>query len=201
MKPIEKVTYWRDPQLAGVEISQVSGSRHVFPAHAHDGIYAISMMASGGSYCLGPEKSCSLVAPGQIALISPNQMHSGVPVPGEQISYRMLYFDVNLMASAAAEITPQTHTIPEFGCLVVTDALLWRRLQHLFRVVHGRGGRLEKESAIMNVLAHLIPIHGNVKSKQAPRRCGGKSIQQAMAFLSENLDRKISLHIRELVNR
>jgi len=46
MKPIEKVTCWRDPGLEGLEICQVDGSRHVFPDHAHNGIYAIGMMKS-----------------------------------------------------------------------------------------------------------------------------------------------------------
>ncbi len=104
MKPIENITYWRDPQIRGFEICQVNGSRHVFPDHAHDGIYAIGMMESGGAYCLGAQKSYSLVSPGQVALINPSQVHSGVPVPGKRISYRMIYFEMQLMATAAAEV-------------------------------------------------------------------------------------------------
>jgi hypothetical protein len=72
MKPRENVAFWRDMTVEGVEICRVDRSRHVFPAHAHDGIYAIGMMLSGGSYCLGPEKAYSLVSPGQIALINPS---------------------------------------------------------------------------------------------------------------------------------
>jgi hypothetical protein len=109
MKPKEIVTYWRDPEIEGVEMCQVEGSRHVFPAHAHDGIYAIGMMQSGGSYCLGPENAYSLVSPGQIALINPNQVHSGVPVAGKRISYRMLYFDLNLMGRPPPKL-PDTLT-------------------------------------------------------------------------------------------
>jgi AraC-like DNA-binding protein len=193
MKPKENVTYWRDPEIEGVEMCQVEGSRHVFPAHAHDGIYAIGMMQSGGSYCLGPENAYSLVSPGQIALINPNQVHSGVPVAGKRISYRMLYFDLNLMGAAAAEIAGHAHAIPEFASMVVGDVVLWRRLQRFCRVIQGPGGRLEKESAILDALARLIPLYGNVRPKQSRSRFGGKSIRQATGFLSENLDRKISL--------
>jgi AraC-like DNA-binding protein len=193
MKPKEIVTYWRDPEIEGVEMCQVEGSRHVFPAHAHDGIYAIGMMQSGGSYCLGPENAYSLVSPGQIALINPNQVHSGVPVAGKRISYRMLYFDLNLMGAAAAEIAGHAHAIPEFASMVLGDVVLWRRLQRFCRVIQGPGGRLEKESAILDALAHLIPLYGNVRPKQSRSRPGGESIRQATGFLSENLDRKISL--------
>lgn len=193
MKPIENVTYWRDPELEGVEICRVDGSRHIFPDHTHDGIYAVGMMESGGSYCLGPEKSDSLVSPGQIALINPNQVHSGVPVPGLQISYRMLYFDMRLMALAADEIAQQSHALPEFACMVVGDSLLWRRLQRLCRVIQGPGGRLEKESAIMDAMAHLVAVYGNVASGKTPMKSSRKSVRRAEAFLSENLDCKLSL--------
>jgi AraC-like DNA-binding protein len=193
MKPKEKVAYWRDPDFEGVEMCQVEGSRHVFPAHAHDGIYAIGMMQSGGSYCLGPEKAYSLVSPGQIALINPNQVHSGVPVAGKRISYRMVYFDLDLMGVAAAEMAGQNQATPEFVSMVVGDMALWRRLQRFCRVIQGPGGRLEKESAIMEALAHLIPLFGNVKPGKYRRFRGCKSIRHAMGFLSENLDLKISL--------
>jgi AraC-like DNA-binding protein len=194
MKPKENVTYWRDPEIEGVEMCQVEGSRHVFPAHAHDGIYAIGMMQSGGSYCLGPENAYSLVSPGQIALINPNQVHSGVPVAGKRISYRMLYFDLNLMGAAAAEIAGYAHVIPEFASMVVGDVVLWRRLQRFCRVIQGPGGRLEKESAILDALAQPYPLIRQREAKAIPRSTfGGKSIRQATGFLSENLDRKISL--------
>ena len=193
MKPIENVTYWRDPGIEGIEICQVDGSRHVFPDHAHDGIYAIGMMESGGSYCLGPEKSYSLVSAGQIALINPNQVHSGVPVPGKQISYRMVYFDMRLMAAAAGEISRQPLTLPEFPFMVVGDPLLWRCLQRFCRVVQGPGDQLEKESAIMDVMSHLVPFCSNIKPESRPLRNSGRSIRHAKAFLSEQLDRKISL--------
>jgi quercetin dioxygenase-like cupin family protein len=90
MKSVQQVIYRRDPQLRGLEICEVNQSRHVFPDHAHDGIYAIGMMATGGAYCLGPDKSYSLVSPGQIALINPNQVHSGVPVAGKRISLQSI---------------------------------------------------------------------------------------------------------------
>ncbi|BBO70879.1 AraC family transcriptional regulator [Desulfosarcina alkanivorans] len=193
MNPREKVAFWRDMKVEGVEICRVDGSRHVFPAHAHDGIYAIGMMLSGGSYCLGPENASSLVSPGQIALINPSQVHSGVPVSGKRISYRMVYFDQNLMAAAAAEMAGKDRAFPEFASMVVGDAVLWRRMQRFCRVIQGPGGRLEKESAILDVLAHLISLCGNVTRGRYCRRRGGQSIRYATQFLSENLDRKITL--------
>ena len=193
MKPSETIIFWRDPDLEGIEICRVDGSRHVFPEHAHDGIYAIGLMETGGSYCLGPEKSDSLVSPGQVALINPGQVHSGVPVPGHRISYRMVYLDRPLLSAAADEIACQTCALPEFPRMVVGEPLLWRWLQRLCRVLQGPGERLEKESVVTDTMAYLLSFCHNVGSGGRSRPRGGRSIRHAKEFLAADLDCKISL--------
>ncbi|WP_155303373.1 AraC family transcriptional regulator [Desulfosarcina widdelii] len=192
MKAAKNVIFWRDAQIADLEICQVSASKHVFPNHAHDGIYAVGMMMAGGAYCLGPEKSYSLVSPGQVALINPGQIHSGVPACGSQ-TYRMIYFNMKRMAAAAAEITGRPVAIPEFACMVVGDPLLWKRLQRLCRVIQGPAGRLEKETAVMDAMVHLVTHYGNVKPARTDSRREGIAIERARDYLSANLDRKVSL--------
>jgi hypothetical protein len=90
MRAITNVQYGRDPDLPGLEIGRVSVSRHVFPNHAHDGIYAIGMMHSGGTYGFGPRRTDGLVTPGQLVLLNPGQVHSGVLLPDTDITYEML---------------------------------------------------------------------------------------------------------------
>ena len=177
----------------GIEMCRVNGSRHVFPDHAHDGIYAIGLMEAGGSYCRGPKKTDSLVAPGQIALINPSQVHSGVPVRGKRISYCMVYFDLALMASATSELFRRSPITPEFPCMVMDNRRLWRRLQRFCRVVQGSGGQLEKESALIDALAGMLPLCSPAPSIKPVRWGGGRPIRQAMEFLAENLDQKMSL--------
>ncbi len=192
MKAIDDVVYWRDTQVENLEICQVYDSRHVFPDHAHDDIYAVGMMLAGGAYCLGPDKTHSLVSPGQVALINPGQIHSGVPASGKQ-SYRMIYFDMALMAAAAAEVAGKPYRLPEFCAMVIGDPFLWRRLQGLCHVVQSGAGRLQKESAIMDATAYLVGTCGNVIPGRTTTRRTGKTIRIAKDFLAANLDRKISL--------
>ena len=192
MNAAKNVIFWRDPQIADLEICQVSASRHVFPNHAHDGIYAVGMMMAGGAYCLGPEKSYSLVSPGQVALINPGQIHSGVPACGSQ-TYRMIYFNMKRMAAAAAEITGRPYVMPEFACMVVGDPLLWKCLQRLCRVIQGPAGRLEQETAVMDAMVHLVTRYGNVKPVRTDSPREAIAVERAKDYLSANLDRKISL--------
>jgi AraC-like DNA-binding protein len=192
MKAAKNVIFWRDSQIADLEICQVTASSHVFPNHAHDGIYAVGMMMAGGAYCLGPEKSYSLVSPGQIALINPGQIHSGVPACGRQ-TYRMIYFNMKKMAAAAAEITGRPGAMPEFACMVVGDPLLWKRLKRLCRVIQGPAGQLEKETAVMDAMAHFVTHYGNVKPDRTASRGDDVAMKRARDYLSADLDCKLSL--------
>jgi len=192
MKATKNVIFWRDSQIADLEICQVTASSHVFPKHAHDGIYAVGMMMAGGAYCLGPEKTYSLVSPGQIALINPGQIHSGVPACGRQ-TYRMIYFNMEKMAAAAAEIAEGPGATPEFASMVVGDPLLWKRLQRLCRVIQGPAGRLEKESALMDAMVHVVTHYGNVKPARTATRRDDIAMERARDYLCADLDRKVSL--------
>ncbi len=193
MKPIQNVTYWRDKEIAGVEICRVDGSRHRFPDHAHDGIYAIGLMERGGSYCLGPQKTDSLVAPSEVALINPGQVHSGVPASGGRVTYQMIYFDLDLVSTIAMDIFNGPPATPEFLCLVKGDKHLWNRLQRLCRLLQQPGGRLKKESAMLSAMAVLLPLCTNVTPTATNPRRVGRGIHHAMELLAEELDRKMSL--------
>ncbi len=193
MKPIQNVTYWRDKDIKGVETCRVDNSRHAFPNHAHEGIYAIGLMERGGSYCLGPQKTESLVAAGEVALINPSQVHSGVPASGSRITYQMIYFDLDLMVTAAEDIFSRPSVTPEFLCMVKGDGRLWNCLQRLCRLLQLPGGRLEKESAILSTVAVLLPLCTNVAPTTAGHRRMGRGIRNAMELLAAELDRKLSL--------
>ena len=45
----------------------------------------------------------------------------------------------------------------------------------------------------METMAHLVPFYGNMRMKKTTSQIGNESIRHAKAFLSEDLDRKISL--------
>lgn len=193
MKPTGDVRYWRDRDLRGMEICLVRGSCHVFPKHAHDGIYAIAMMEEGGSYCMGPGKDDSLVVPGNIATINPGQVHSGVPVGRMPVTYWMLYVDMERMAAMTAEMSEKDDIVPEFQQVVVQDWILLRSLRQLHSLIISGSGRLEKESALENAITRLVSAYGG--ASEATIGCGDRRrvIRRAQEFLAEDLDEKVSL--------
>ena len=193
MQKIENVNYWRNPKFPGLETSLVKDSRHAFPNHAHDRTYALGLMLKGGSYCFGPGKKDSLVVPGQIALINPGQVHSGVPPQGVEITYRMIYVDRAVMQDAADEMCETGNTAPEFEKNIVEHHELFIALGRLCQLIPtGRGG-LKRESIVFQTLVRLLSEFGDLKEISGIMGHERRVIRRAKEFLSADLDRKISL--------
>ncbi|MEG6552565.1 AraC family ligand binding domain-containing protein, partial [Desulfocurvibacter africanus] len=116
MKPCLDVRVWRDSDVPGLEVSRILSSPHAFPKHAHEH-YAIGVMEDGGAYCLEPDRDDCFVAAGEIALINPGQVHSGIPPSGVRATYRMLNVDVLWMRRLAQDLGREGY--PEFTRWVV----------------------------------------------------------------------------------
>lgn len=193
MKPVENVSYWRNSNLEGVETCQVIKSMHAFPNHSHENIFAIGLMEEGGSYCLGPGKRQRSMKPGEITLINPSQIHSGVPLQKNPMSYRMLYFSVELMTQIARDIFEDDEYLPEFERFVIQDRLLFTLLKLLSKLLVESAGKLELDSFIIETLSNILRNYGG---RQKPIPVAGNepdAIRHAKEYLSNRLSEKISL--------
>lgn len=193
MKQQIDVRFWRDPDLDGVEICRVRDSGHVFPDHVHDQIYAIGLLNAGSSYVLGPRHSEAVVSAGEIALINPGQVHSGVPVGDGRITYRMIYIPVSRMEAAAERMREGSGLAAEFRRPVARDPRLYDRLDRFARLLTRPAGRLERDSALSDALFPLLSRHGGVSPARSNVSNERAAVRRAREFLAEDLDRKVSL--------
>lgn len=193
MNKIEKVSFRRDPDLEGLEVCRVLDSSHIFPNHAHDGIYAIGLMERGGSWCLGPGREDAYVAAGQIALINPGQVHSGVPGYDRSITYRMIYVSMDRFVDLAGDVCEKAGTIPEFKQIVISDPRVFAMLIQLSRLMGKPGRRLQKQSAALETFARLLSTHGGVTAPSGRTGRQRRAVRRAKDFLSENLEDRLSL--------
>ncbi len=187
------ITYWRNDSLQGLETCLVLNSRHSFPKHVHDTVYAVGLMEKGASYSLGPGRDDGLVGAGQIALINPGQVHSGVPAFGRSVTYRMLYFDIDLMRSAAEELNRGQGVLPEFTSVVVNDPILQLKLVRLCRSMAGRSEGLERQSLFVDAMAHLLSGYAGVRKPMEACLGNRRAVRRAKAFMAADLDQKITL--------
>lgn len=193
MKSIENVTYHRDADLDGIEVCRVQASSHVFPKHAHDDIYAIGLMEKGGSWCLGPGRDDAFVDAGQLALINPGQVHSGVPADNTAVTYRMIYVQLERLIDMAGDMCEKEGSLPEFKQLIVRDPSLYCMLIQLCRLMGKKGRRLEKHSIAIEAFHTMLSSYGGMTA--ACGHVGGErfAVRRAKEFLTENLDAKCSL--------
>lgn len=193
MKKTKSIQFFKDPGIHGVEISKVEDSSHIFPKHAHDGIFAFSLITSGASYCLGEERTDLSVNTGEIVALNPGQIHSGVPKDNQPISYWMLYTDIDTMAGFAGDILKKKGVVPVFNNMVIQDHSLATHFLNLLKS-YERNSKGLKKQALLKYFFNSLLQH-TCKTKQADNTPGSTSdtINLARDYLSENLDMGISL--------
>lgn len=189
----KNITYWRDAALSGIETCLVRKSHHRFPKHVHDSVYAVGLMEDGASYSLGRGRDDGLVAAGQIALINPGQVHSGVPASISALTYRMLYFDTALIRTAAGDLNAGHGILPEFTAVVINDPALRQKLRRLSICMASQAGHLEKESFLFDALSHLLGGYAGVPEEKNPSGNHPHAVRRAKEYLAANLDQKITL--------
>ncbi len=193
MKPVENIHYWRSPDIAGLETCRVIDSKHSFPNHSHESIFALGIMEQGGAYCAGYGKEYGFMEQGDIALINPGQIHSGVPVTDKCITYRMLYLEIDLMNRIARDIFEDDSLTPEFADLIVRDKTLATLLKLLCSLMTNSQSILELDSVIFETVSTILENYGDRKRKQVEPKREHRAVKQAKEFLSENVEAKISL--------
>jgi AraC-like DNA-binding protein len=193
MLPSLDVHYAHDAHVPTLESCLVRGSTHAFPNHFHESLYAVGVMEAGGSYCLGPGREDSFVAPGELALINPGQVHSGVPRPGVANTYRMVYLGVEPMRVLACEVAERDVAAPEFDRLILPDRHAWGLLRCLSRLVLEPGAApLETEALAAAAISGLLEEHARVgRAARAGQEEG--AVRRAKEFLDADLAEKASL--------
>lgn len=184
-----QVTFWREEP--GFELSLVSGSSHVFPRHFHDEFYSIGLLNAGACYCKGPEHDDARVQQGQACLINPGELHSGVPVAEDSISYAMIYIHTGLLRRLAEDLARKPQVWPEFSSLICVRPDIIHALGDLVRTLMTPCSSLERESALIRATGDLLCLHAGLRNPE--QDIGSQSIARAREFLCANLDRKITL--------
>jgi len=193
MKPLQHVQYIREPDLEGLEVCQVRDSKHRFPNHFHDEVYAVGLMEEGGSYCLGPNREEGMVSAGKIALINPGQVHSGVPAGNSRLTYTMLYISADLMGTLACDLAGKSCGCPEFQHVIICDPFLFSHLKLLVATLGTQSDPLRRQSVLTESFCRLLARYCGVKSAETVGESESRAVRKAKDLLSVNMESAISL--------
>ena len=193
MRKGNNISFKRDPQIPGIEICEIKKSSHVFPNHAHDDVYSFGLMEYGGSYWNEKKRISSIVKPGDIALINPGLVHSGVPVRDNSSSYKMIYIELELMKKLSDDILENDNNLPEFEKVVIKNESIANLFKDLFELFSTDSDQLEEESVLTAFMGQLILKYNVIKAPLLYTEHEHKYMNRAFEYLSARLDEKLSL--------
>ncbi|MFZ5674105.1 MAG: AraC family transcriptional regulator [Pseudomonadota bacterium] len=153
------------PGVAAVE----AHTRHVFPRHTHDqfGIGVIHQGAQKSASGRGPVEA----GPGDAITVNPGEVHDGVPIGDLGRSWRMLYFDPDVIAGVVADMSEGGTRLFEFQDPVIRDARIADRFRALYAAMtEGEAGTVAREEMIFILLAALRPRHAGAAAPGAIAR-------------------------------
>ncbi len=187
---------YRDPE-SGIALMGVHRSSHVFPKHSHETYYIIGLMDQGETYCYGPEKEETLAGAGSFFIINPGQVHSGVPVSGDPVSYRMISINAAKFCSIAEEIEEGSPSPPEFPLTFTgrpeEQAAMNRAYGRIQKAKEDIAGDLGKDETVFALIGQLLLRAERDRPLRQPPFYDHPGLSRGAEFLSSALDSKLSL--------
>ena len=194
--PKERVKFWRDPVLRGLEMLHATYITYAFSRHAHEG-FGIAIVESGAMEFY--YRGASHVAPaGSVVITQPGEMHTGQAVLETGWTYRTLLPAVDWMQQAAAELSTCSREIPYFSSPVIHDKHLNQQLTNLHQTLETSPSSLERESRFLWGLTRLI--HGYSSPRPQIQAAGTENVavNRIQEYLNCYYTHNISLN--ELAN-
>jgi AraC-like DNA-binding protein len=190
-KPREKSHFWRDTRLNNLELLRATYLTHVFAPHTHEG-YAIGVIDKGAER-FKYRRKMHVAAAGCLVVINPGEVHTGEAAIQDGWSYRMLYPATSLLQQAASELTGKAQAIPFFPEPIIHDPFMHQALSHLHAVLVNSTSALERESALIWTLAHLVQRHADTPPALLMPGDERAPILRIRAYLEEHFTQNVSL--------
>jgi AraC-like DNA-binding protein len=188
---VEVIRVWRTPGWSGLELHRGTTVTRLVPRHWHEE-YQLCLIEAGagelfyrGAFHPNPTRSLFIVHPGEV--------HSNRATADEGCSYRVLIADPELFRSVWSEMAAVDRGLPFFPDPVLLEDDVLERFRR-FHVLSGVAGReLERDGALVEMLARLSrhAQHGGIR--QRPVRCESRAVARARDYLEENFRENLAL--------
>jgi AraC-like DNA-binding protein len=188
----ERVKLWRVSALPNLELLRAAYRTQSFARHTHEG-FAVGVIEQGalGFFYRGENVTA---ATGAINLANPDEAHTGHAATEEGWTYRMFYFEAEVLRKAASKLADRKARLPFFQSGVIHDDHLAEIIGRLHRDLEDeRTSTLEKESRFLLMLTLLIQRHADAPP---PLRTAGREhplVLKARDYIRANFSEDISL--------
>ena len=152
--------------VPGIE-AVAADSNQSFARHTHEH-FGIGLISSGAQKSLSGRGMVEAGA-GDIITVNPNEVHDGTPI-GESRSWRILYFDPEMIAANISDITEGRRSAVEISHPVLHDKAIAAQFEAAFALVTSTGEqRLKLEEALLEIIARVVAEVVPRDGRTAPR--------------------------------
>jgi AraC-like DNA-binding protein len=151
--------------LAGLDAMTAATSRS-FPPHTHDQ-YGLGVILAGAHASRSDRRQVE-AGPGSLIFVNPGEVHDGRAIGGQLRTWRILYFDPQLLNGLRSEIAEGDVAPLAFPFAAFEDAPLRAMLEAAYAAVRSRhdpGARIACESSLLAIAMRLGAL-----AQQGPRR-------------------------------
>lgn len=180
----ERVDILDFPELDGLQLMKAHYRRQRFRRHSHEQ-YGFGVIERG-TLCfryLGIDHRASA---GLINLVCPGECHDGHGETTEGWSYRMFYFDAELMEAIISDNTDKHGQLPFFRTGVIEDPALAVQLLHTHQyITEQRTDNLALEESIYALITRFVSVYGEEKLNVPTVPTGTTEIGRAVEILED----------------
>ncbi len=163
-----------------------------FSRHIHED-FPVGVIKHGalGFYYRGENVVATV---GSINLANPGEAHTGYAAADIGWTYRMFYFDLNLLRYVASEIAGKPKDIPCFQQGVIYDSDLAKTIHHLHLMLEQPNiSKLTQESQIFEMLKQLILRHADDQPMLQTVSKEHQAVRRAREYIEAHYAENISL--------
>ena len=191
---MEHARVWRPQHWPGIELLAASFTQFEFGRHWHDelAIGVIERGAEGLDY-----RGARVIVPQQhIVAINPAEVHTGFAGCDSGWSYRMFYFDTDLLNRAFADELPGFS--PTLLHNVIFDPELYGNLLQLHQAWQSGSLLLSQQAVLHETLLQLFSRYGGCYATKTAA-ASSATIQHARDYLQEHWRNNVSSEQLELL--
>lgn len=185
---VEHARYFRPAGLVGVEALHATFVDHAYRPHSHP-TWTIAVMEAGAAR-FSVETSQERADAGELFVLEPDAVHTGMAAVPEGWSYKVLYLEpalVGAWADGDASVSRYSRWV------VFRDKALRDRLLQAHRAFAAGDAGIALEVPVVEAVAglrpHLRPFPGAVRCGRAEHA----AVRRAVAFLREHWNQRVDL--------
>lgn len=187
----EFVHHHRPAGLPGLELLTAHYRDFEFSPHLHEG-YCIALIEDGAERfrCRGAEH---VATQGVLAIVNPDEVHTGSRAAESGWSYRVFYPSPALMQELTLSMDAWGGGTPFFPEAIIRDESLAGPLRNLHRALTEPSEPLEQASRWVETMGRLLRRHARGLVFRSSGRSGRDAVARAREMLSDRLEGPVTL--------